>query len=253
MSAATATQLEASDYEKIFEVLETCEEATDMGLFRRRLVTSVSRVFGIQGVTFFCGPSLAATFTDRRPVVSGDRDGRLLSEYLNVWGKHDVFAIRPAIRRLATSGSVSLDQLGHVPPSAAAYVDRFLRRPGLQSCNAFAFEMGCAGYGLVGAFDPDPHAVSPRDTAALRLLFRRLRIVARSLVGGANPLSDITKRQREVVELVARGFSNAQIAEELVLAHDTVKKYVSRALAATGCRTRTELTVRALSGGIGPA
>jgi DNA-binding CsgD family transcriptional regulator len=252
MSAAIATQLEASDYEKIFEVLETCEDATDMGQFRRRVVTSVSRVFGIQGVTFFCGPTLAATFSDHRPVVSGDRDGRLLSEYLNVWGKHDVFAIRPAIRRLATNGSVSLDQLGQVPPSAAAYVDGFLRRAGLQSCNAFAFEMGSAGYGLVGAFDPDPDAVSARDTAALRLLFRRLRIVARSLAR-ANPMSDITKRQREVVELVAKGLSNAQIAEELVLAEDTVKKYVSRALAATGCRTRTELAVRALSGGVRPA
>jgi DNA-binding CsgD family transcriptional regulator len=245
MPTATAT-LEASDYEKIFEVLEHCEDATDISQFRRRVVTSVSRVFGIAGVTFFSGPTLAAAFTDRRPVVP-DSGHALLSEYLHVWGKHDVFATPPAMQRLSTGGSVSLHQLPRVPASAEAYVDGFLRRAGLGSCNAFALEMGSGGYGLVGAFDPDPDALSSRDIIALRLLFRRLRIVPRALGGRPGLPSGLSKRQREVVELVARGLSNAQIATQLVLTEDTVKKYVSRALATTGCRTRTELAVRALS------
>lgn len=128
-----------------------------------------------------------------------------------------------------------------------AYVDGFLRRAGLQSCNAFSFEIGSGGYGLVGAFDPDPDALSSRDIAAMRILFRRLRIVPGALACRARLLSGLSKRQREVVDLVAQGLSNAQIAKELVLTENTVKKYVSRALATTGCRTRTELAVRALS------
>jgi DNA-binding NarL/FixJ family response regulator len=50
-----------------------------------------------------------------------------------------------------------------------------------------------------------------------------------------------------VVRLVADGLSNAEIAQTLSLAEDSIKKYVSRILAVTGCQSRMELALLARS------
>ena len=59
----------------------------------------------------------------------------------------------------------------------------------------------------------------------------------------------LTEREREILVLLAGGRSNPQIAETLCLADDSVKKYVSRILAATGCQSRMELALLARSRG----
>jgi len=60
-------------------------------------------------------------------------------------------------------------------------------------------------------------------------------------------LAGLSERQRQVALLVADGMSNAQIAEALSLAEDSVKKYVSRILTATGCQSRMDLALLARS------
>lgn len=54
-------------------------------------------------------------------------------------------------------------------------------------------------------------------------------------------LVDLTTREHEVVELVAMGLSNADIAQRLALSINTVKNHVSRSMAKYGARSRTEL------------
>jgi len=56
-------------------------------------------------------------------------------------------------------------------------------------------------------------------------------------------VADLTKREREVLTLVARGRGNTQIAETLDLAEQTVRNYVSRIYAKVGVSTRVELAV----------
>ena len=248
---STATvPIEVTDYERIFAVLDACEDAVDLTGFRHSVVGAVSEVFGVRGVTFFAGPSVRETFDDTAPVISGDGRGVAsahLEDYLRNWSKDDVFATPEAIRQLHTTGSVSLDDLSSLPESATTYVEKFLHRVGFRSCNALTFSMGDNGVGLLGLFDPDPDAVNRRDMSALRLLCRRLRGVSRALASTPqiDVLGVLTKRQRDVVVLLAEGLTNAQIASKLVVTEDTVKKYVSRALAATDCRSRTELALRA--------
>ena len=237
--------LRVQDYERVFTVLEACEDAADLDGFRRAVVDTVQDVFGVQGVTFFTGTTVADAFTDTAPVTTGDPTGDILDDYLRSWNTSDVFSTPDALQRLQDTGGVSLAELPPPPEPAAVYVETFLRRMDLQSCNAFTFSMGAHRHGLVGLFDPDPAAVGPADASAMRLLCRRLRVVSRSLPAQADPLAALTNRQREVVTLLALGLTNARIAAELVLTEDTVKKYVSRALDSTGCRSRTELALLA--------
>jgi NarL family two-component system response regulator LiaR len=51
---------------------------------------------------------------------------------------------------------------------------------------------------------------------------------------------ELTPREREVLDLIGRGFSNKRIAQELGAAEKTVKNHVSRVLAKLGVADRTQ-------------
>src|SRR5450755_3510890 len=71
------------------------------------------------------------------------------------------------------------------------------------------------------------------------------------LPGAPAPFPRLTEREREVLELVARGYPNARVAHHLGLSEKTVRNHVSAILAKLPAATRAEAVALARDNGLG--
>ena len=77
----------------------------------------------------------------------------------------------------------------------------------------------------------------------------RAQLSAPSARPHATAVASLTEREREVLRLMCRGRTNAEIAGELFLGRETVKTHVSAVLAKLGARDRTQAVVIAYESG----
>ena len=97
------------------------------------------------------------------------------------------------------------------------------------------------------------HAVDEGDSLLAPDVTRRLveRFAASPVGPDANgPLGELTERELEVLALVARGLSNGEIGERLVVSLPTVKTHVGRVLMKLGLRDRVQAVVFAYEAGV---
>jgi DNA-binding NarL/FixJ family response regulator len=90
--------------------------------------------------------------------------------------------------------------------------------------------------------------IAPSVTRRLLDRFARLAVPADET--HAERIAELTEREREILELVARGLSNREIAEALSLAEPTVKTHVSHLLGKLEQRDRAQLVVLAYEVGL---
>jgi DNA-binding NarL/FixJ family response regulator len=118
-----------------------------------------------------------------------------------------------------------------------------------------ALQAGAAGYLLKNA-QPQEIARAVRAAAAGEALLdpgvaaRLLDSIARA--PGESPAETLTRREREVLGLIGRGFSNKRIALELGIAEKTVKTHVGHVLFKLGVPDRTSAALHAVRAGLVP-
>ncbi|HEX6339292.1 MAG TPA: response regulator transcription factor [Jiangellaceae bacterium] len=91
--------------------------------------------------------------------------------------------------------------------------------------------------------------VAPSVTRRLLDMFAR-HVPAADEREESRALGLLTEREREVLTLVARGLSNAEIAAELVVSETTVKTHVGNVLTKLGVRDRVQAAVYAYESGL---
>ena len=114
-----------------------------------------------------------------------------------------------------------------------------------------ALRAGAAGYLLKNA-EPQELARAVRAANAGEALLDP-HVAARlvdALAGEKEPLDRLTPREREVLQLIGRGFSNKRIAQGLRLSEKTVKTHVGHVLAKLGVDDRTQAAVFAVRAGL---
>jgi DNA-binding NarL/FixJ family response regulator len=93
--------------------------------------------------------------------------------------------------------------------------------------------------------------VSPRVTRRLLEEYaQQLPVDAAPAESRYPQLASLTEREREVLEVVAQGLSNTEIAATLYVSETTVKSHVGRILAKLGLRDRVQIVVLAYESGL---
>jgi DNA-binding NarL/FixJ family response regulator len=119
-----------------------------------------------------------------------------------------------------------------------------------------AMQSGAAGY-LLKDVEPAELARAVRSACADEAVIdptvaaRLLRRLGEGEPAAEAPL-DLTKRERQVLELIGAGYSNKRIAFELGIAEKTVKTHVGHLLAKLGVADRTQAALLAVRRGLVP-
>jgi DNA-binding NarL/FixJ family response regulator len=121
-----------------------------------------------------------------------------------------------------------------------------------------ALRAGAAGF-LLKAAPPGRLAAAVRTVAAGDAIFDPTvthRLVEHFLerpdldAAARAPLDELTPREREVLKLLARGMTNAEMGQELFLSDLTVKSHVTRMLGKLGVRSRVQAVILAYETGL---
>jgi DNA-binding NarL/FixJ family response regulator len=149
-----------------------------------------------------------------------------------------------ATRRLTASGSrarilvlTTFDLDEYVYGAIRAGASGFLLKDVRPADLVDAIRLVAAGNALLG------------PTVTRRLL-ERFADVPEPRDAPTDALASLTERELEILQLVARGLSNAEIADRLVVSETTVKTHVSNLLRKLGVRDRVQAVILAYEAGL---
>jgi DNA-binding NarL/FixJ family response regulator len=116
-----------------------------------------------------------------------------------------------------------------------------------------AIEAGAAGYVLKGVAGRELVAILRQVAGGDRYVSSRLAFAAlhRRSEPADDPIAELTEREREILDLVSEGLSNAEIGDRLSIAEKTVKHYMTAVLGKLGARSRVEAALIGYKSGLG--
>lgn len=181
----------------------------------------------------------------------------------------------------AADGVEALDVVRHTLPNVVLMDVRMPRRDGISAIGELVEDPSCADvrFVILTTFETDAHIVDGLRAGAAGFLVKDIdpadlltairvvhggdallspgvtrRLIAEFVSGPPRTripeLDVLTDRETEVVALVARGMSNGEIAEHLVLSPATARTHVSRAMTKLHARDRAQLVVFAYEAGL---
>ena len=203
----------------------------DHPLFRRGIASLLTTLAGIEVVGF------AGTTAQALTLVEEQRPDVVLMD-LDLGDKSGVDATRAIVGRWPDVAVLVLTMLGD---------DHSLFG---------AMRAGARGYVLKVA-SPTEVERAVRAVARGELLLgaevanRAAAYFSGGLETTSHPFPDLTERERDVIELVAKGHDNTTIAQTLFLSPKTVRNYVHAVMTKVGAHDRSSLIVMARQVGIG--
>jgi DNA-binding NarL/FixJ family response regulator len=184
-------------------------------------------------------------------VVAEAENGR---EAVQLVGRHRPDVVLMDIRMPVLDGLAATEQLLARPePPRVVVLTTYDTDDNLHT----ALRLGASGF-LLKDIRADQlldavRAVASGDALVSPSLVRRLvegYVASRPTPRGDRLTEALSPRERDVMGLVARGLSNAEIAAELFLSEATVKTHVNRILAKLGVRDRVQVVVLAYETGV---
>ena len=109
-----------------------------------------------------------------------------------------------------------------------------------------ALHLGAKGYILKQYFEgivPSLHAVNQGQSVFGGEIVHKIPVLMQTKESFDYSQYDISKKEQDIIEQVAMGKSNREIAEELFLSEGTVRNYISTVLEKLSLRDRTQLAV----------
>ena len=113
-----------------------------------------------------------------------------------------------------------------------------------------ALQAGAHGYALKASRAADLIQAIQRVAQGLTTLDPAAAQVLMQQVQHSDLLETLTAREREVFDLLAKGFDNAHIASELVVSEATVRTHIASVLEKLELRDRTQVIIYALKRGL---
>ncbi|MGV9818498.1 response regulator [Nocardia xishanensis] len=151
----------------------------------------------------------------------------------------------PGVDGLTATERITADALARVLVLTTFDLDEYVFRALRAGASGFVLKStsGQALVDAVRAVDAGDGVLAPEVTRAVIAAFA-------SSPTGAEPVApdgfaDLTEREREVLDCLGDGLSNAQIAARLFIGETTVKTHVSRVLTKLGVRSRVQAAILA--------
>lgn len=199
---------------------------------------------------FRIGMAALLASLDRIEVV-GQAD--CLEDAVKVVGEHEPDVVLMDLDLGASSGVEATRDILRAHPRTGVLVITML---GDDDSLFASIRAGARGYLLKGA-SPAEIERAVRAVANGEVLLgpqvaqRAATYLSGSRTKGVRPLPELTDREREVLDLVARGFDNSTIARRLVLSSKTVRNYVYGIATKLDIEGRPQLILRAQQEGLG--